>query len=63
MDCIKKNIDRCGTWIITGEETGAGNIKYVSKKCSCCGWEHSLVIPEYYCPNCGAMMGGEKSGL
>lgn len=45
-----------GKWIITGTEVGAFNIVYKCKKCSNCGWEHSLLIPDNYCPNCGAKM-------
>ena len=49
-----------GEWIITGEEQGALGINYKIRKCDKCGWEHSLVIPDNYCPNCGAYMRGGK---
>lgn len=49
-----------GKWIEIGEETGAFNIRYVIRKCSECGWSHSLVIPKNYCPNCGSYNGGEQ---
>jgi len=45
-----------GEWIITGEEQGAFGMIYKIKKCDKCGWEHSLVIPNNFCPNCGAEM-------
>lgn len=45
-----------GEWIITGEEQGAFEITYKIRKCNKCGWEHSLVIPDKFCPNCGADM-------
>lgn len=47
-----------GHWIVIGEEQGAFNIIYKIRKCSNCGWEHSLVIPDNFCPNCGADMRG-----
>lgn len=47
-----------GEWIITGEEQGAFNMIYKIRKCSKCGWEHSLVIPDNFCPKCGAEMKG-----
>lgn len=47
---------KTGRWEIIGEEVGALNIKYPIKKCSECGWTHSLFIPENACPNCGAKM-------
>lgn len=49
-----------GEWIITGEEQGALGITYKIKKCPKCGWEHSLVIPDNFRPNCGAGMRGGK---
>ena len=51
-----KNERPQGGWIIIGEEIGALGLTYKTKKCSKCGWEHSLLIPENYCPNCGAEM-------
>ena len=45
-----------GEWIITEEEQGAFGIVYKVRKCSKCGWEHSLIIPDNYCSNCGADM-------
>jgi len=49
-----------GHWITTGEEQGALGIIYKKRKCSKCGWEHSLVIPNNFCPNCGADMRGGR---
>jgi len=49
-----------GEWIYGEEETGAFGIVYINKKCSRCSWEHSLLIPNNYCPNCGADMRGDK---
>lgn len=48
-----------GQWIVTGEEQGALGITYKIRKCSNCSWEHSLVIPNNFCPNCGAKMTNE----
>jgi len=48
-----------GEWITIGEEQGALGIIYKIRKCSKCGWEHSLVIPNNFCPNCGADMRGD----
>ena len=45
-----------GEWIITGEKQGAFGITYKIRKCDKCGWEHSLVIPDNFCPRCGAKM-------
>lgn len=45
-----------GEWIITGEEQGALGITYKIRKCNKCGWEHSLIIPDNFCSNCGAKM-------
>ena len=45
-----------GQWIVTGEEQGALGITYKIRKCSNCSGEHSLVIPNNFCPNCGAKM-------
>lgn len=55
---LKKQLaDRpTGEWITCGTETGALGVSYAEKKCSHCGWAHSLLIPSNYCPNCGAMM-------
>lgn len=50
-----------GKWIITGEEQGALGITYKIRKCNKCGWEHSLVIPNNFCPNCGADMRKEEN--
>ena len=50
-----------GKWIIIGEEQGALGIIYRKRKCSKCGWEHSSVIPNNYCPNCGVDM--RKGGV
>lgn len=47
-----------GEWIITGEEQGALGIIYKIRKCDKCGWEHSLIIPNNFCPKCGADMRG-----
>ena len=47
---------RTGRWKIVGEEVGALGIRYQIKQCSECGWKHSLLIPEDFCPNCGARM-------
>ena len=48
-----------GKWIVIGEEQGALNITYKIRKCSNCGWEHSLLIPDNFCSKCGADMRGE----
>lgn len=45
-----------GKWIVIGEEQGAVGIIYKIRKCDKCGWEHSLVIPDDFCPKCGAYM-------
>ena len=45
-----------GEWIITGKEHGALGLVYKIKRCSNCGFEHSLLIPENFCPRCGADM-------
>jgi len=45
-----------GKWVITGTEQGAVGMVYTIRKCSNCGFEHSLCIPDYFCPNCGASM-------
>ena len=49
------SIQVIGRWEITGESTGALAIRYKEKKCSVCGYTHSLLIPDRYCPNCGMM--------
>jgi hypothetical protein len=49
-----------GKWITIGEEQGALGIIYKIRKCSKCGWEHSLVIPNNFCPNCSADMRGKE---
>lgn len=43
-----------GEWIITGKEHGALGLVYKIKRCSNCGFEHSLLIPENFCPKCGS---------
>ena len=51
-----------GEWIEENTETGALGIKYTWFKCSQCGWDSSLVIPNNFCPNCGAkMVSSEKT--
>ena len=40
-------------WQIIGEETGALGITYQIKRCTRCGWSHSLMIPNNFCPRCG----------
>ena len=51
-----------GKWLSVGQEQGALGIIYKIRKCSMCGWEHSLVIPDNYCPHCGSDMRGEENG-
>ena len=59
--CLRASRERPhGEWIITGEEQGAVGITYKIRKCNKCGWEHSLVIPNNFCPNCGADMRKEE---
>jgi rubrerythrin len=50
---------KSGKWIRGEVEVGACEIEYPWWKCSECGWEHALVIPRNYCPNCGAKMESE----
>lgn len=45
-----------GKWIKGSIEQGALGMRYTEKTCSKCGWSHSLIIPQNYCPNCGAEM-------
>ena len=40
-------------WQTIGEETGALGIKYKIKRCTRCGWSHSMLIPDNFCPRCG----------
>ena len=42
-----------GTWNIVGTEVEPFGIKYIIKKCSRCGFEHSMIIPGNFCPKCG----------
>ena len=42
-----------GTWEVIGYESGALGINYQIKKCSRCGFTHSLLIPDNFCPKCG----------
>lgn len=56
---LKKHKEKIGQWIMGKTEYGALGIGYTEKKCSCCGWSHSLIIPTNYCPNCGAEMENE----
>jgi len=53
---LKEQETKPGHWIRIGEEQGACNFTYMVKKCSECGFQHSLVIPNYFCPNCGVKM-------
>ena len=50
---IKLPYNSIGTWNVIGNEVGALGIKYAIKKCSRCGFEHSLIIPDNFCPKCG----------
>ena len=43
-----------GHWIIDGHEEGASGYVYPIKTCSKCGFSHSLIIPDDYCPKCGS---------
>ena len=63
QDGVKKVLSERpqGEWIDTGEEQGALGIIYKIRKCSKCSWEHSLVIPDNFCPNCGADMRGDNN--
>lgn len=47
---------KTGEWLYGAVETGACNIQYREYICSECGWSHSLMIPQNYCPNCGTKM-------
>ena len=49
-----------GKWIEGSTEQGALGIRYTEKTCSKCGWSHSLIIPQNYCPKCGTEMRGSK---
>jgi rubrerythrin len=62
IDILEKNQRSQGEWIITGEEQGALGIPYRIRKCNKCGWAHSLVIPNNFCPECGADMRGGDNG-
>ena len=55
-------VRQTGEWIRGEVEVGACEIEYPWWKCSECGWEHALVIPRNYCPNCGAKMESEDKG-
>lgn len=50
-----------GEWIEEGAEIGAFGIKYTWNKCNQCGWSSNIVIPKNFCPNCGAVMRGDKN--
>lgn len=50
---LKNPIPSVGEWEVVGTETGALGIKYTMKKCSRCGFTHSLIIPDNFCPKCG----------
>lgn len=43
-----------GHWIIEGHEEAILGVVYLIKKCSRCGFTHSLHIPDDYCPQCGS---------
>ena len=45
-----------GHWELTGMITTdpTKTIPYVEKRCSQCGFTHSLVSPDKYCPECGS---------
>jgi rubrerythrin len=47
-----------GHWIIVGCEQVIPGVPYLEKKCSSCGFTHSLVIPDDYCPKCGSHNAG-----
>ena len=49
-----------GKWIERYSEQVTLGIRYTEKTCSKCGWSHSLIIPQNYCPKCGAEMRGSK---
>lgn len=43
-----------GYWIPIGVEQVIPGVPYIEKQCSECGFTHSLVIPDNYCPKCGS---------
>ena len=43
-----------GHWIIVGHEEAIMGVVYLEKKCSQCGFTHSLRIPDNFCPKCGS---------
>lgn len=43
-----------GYWIPVDVEQCVPGIPYIWKKCSKCGFTHSLLIPDNYCPQCGS---------
>ena len=55
-DARQDYIKPSARWIITGQENGALGITYKQRRCSNCGWEHSMAFKMNYCPDCGAIM-------
>lgn len=51
---------KTGRWLYGVTSPGAMNIRYKEMTCSECGWTHSLLIPDNYCPNCGCNMNGKE---
>lgn len=54
-------IHSVGKWLDGYIEEGVMGITYTEKTCSKCGWSHSLLIPQNYCPKCGAKMKDEEN--
>lgn len=58
LEMAIKALKECktGRWLYGVTNTGAMGIRYKEMTCSECGWTHSLLIPDNYCPNCGCHM-------
>lgn len=53
---ILDNLKPFATWIVEPSGEGFGGLTINRYRCSSCGWYHSTVIPDSYCPNCGSRM-------
>ena len=55
---IEATRERKGEWILVGVEETIPGFPILKKQCSSCGYLHSHLIPDDYCPKCGSHNAG-----
>ena len=60
LDCLKAAVIRISSADVAPVVHGAWQVTDRFKACSVCGYAFARLLPDKYCPNCGAKMDGER---